>query len=545
MQERFLTSPLTFTCFSGGFGTGKTTALCAKVILLLTAVPNNLGYLGRLDGKALRHSTLQTLLDLLPKAFIKKHNEQQGLIYLTPDVGGSKLVYGDFKDINDLKNIPLGFFAIDQMEEVPYQVWEYLAGRLRRRVPVLTPDGLRQYYVDGLCPNNPNDSRHYATSHEAKTLTCLLCGGTLPSYSDQRSGPMKLPLWDLIVYRRSGFGVCNPEGPSHWIYKTFSGLPSAHGTSIGLPDHQAFHATVYDGLNAGFVDAPYVTNLETVYSTNKTMWDRYLLGKWVEAEGLVYPGWSRELHVVPYNAVRADTNESLFRPTKGHLFEYIDHGLTAPTAVGWVFVELCDCGCGRTNYYVLDEHYEGGKTISYHAAQIKAHRARLGDPPIQATYLDSQAFSKTLMGSKGTPKENELYSVADEYLEHDIFPVPTQKDWKVGYDKLSSLLLVDPTHTHPVTGIKGAPHLLILNTCKAWIQEIETHKWRVIRHTASESRRDEPADGHDHHMDGINGFLASRPADIIELTLPASTPEDTFEAELSAFSTPSYSHMAA
>lgn len=542
-QEAFLTAPEPFTCFSGGFGSGKTTALCAKVILLMTAIPNNLGYLGRLDGKSLRHSTMQSLLEMLPKEYIKKHNEQNGFIQLDQDIGGSKLVYGDFKDLNDLKNIPLGFFAIDQMEEVPYAVWEYLAGRIRRRTPVLTEDGQRQYYVKGTCPANTIEAargRHYATSDDVPTGRCRLCQQTIPPYSDEKKDGERYPDWDLIIYKRYGFGVCNPEGPSHWIYKSFSGIPGQHGVSTGIPDHVAFHATVYDGLRAGFVDTEYVNNLENIYSTNKTMWDRYMLGKWVEAEGLVYPGWSRDRHIIPYQSVRWDSNEPIIQPGRGHLFEYIDHGLTAATAVGWVYTEQCDCGCGKTNYYLVDEHYEGGKTVSYHAAQIKAHRLRLGSHPIQASYLDSQAFSKTLMGSKGTPKENELYSVADEYIDNDILPVPNQKDWKVGYDKLSQLLLVDPDHVHPVTGIKGAAHFLVMNTAKQFTQEIETHKWRIVKN-AAEPRKDEPADGHDHHMDGINGFLASRPADVIQFVPPT---EHDIEDSLRLFEQPT-SHMAA
>jgi hypothetical protein len=89
---------------------------------------------------------------MLPKSWIKRHNEAKGFIQLKAEVGGSKLIYGDFKDLNDLKNMPLGFFAIDQMEEVPQSVFDYLVGRIqtadtntcrrappilrRRRVPV-------------------------------------------------------------------------------------------------------------------------------------------------------------------------------------------------------------------------------------------------------------------------------------------------------------------------------------------------------------------------------------------------------------------------
>lgn len=543
-QEQFLTAKETFTCFSGGFGSGKTTALCAKIILLMTAIPNNLGYLGRLDGKSLRHSTLQSLLELLPREYIKKHNEQQGLIQLQPEVGGSKLVYGDFKDINDLKNIPLGFFAIDQMEEVPSAVWEYLAGRIRRRTPILTEDGQRQYYVQGRCDKNSADAsgRHYALSEDVTVRRCRLCAAPLPNYSDETADGQEVPPWDLIIYRRYGFGVCNPEGPSHWIYRTFTGLPSAHGLSKGKQDHVAFHATIWDGLRAGFIDRPYVNNLERTYRDKPTMWDRYMEGKWVEAEGLVYPTWQRGQHTFDYRAVRESDGQRVLRPGQGRLFEYIDHGLTAATAVGWVYVEDCDCGCFRQNYYVIDEHYEGGKTVSYHAAQIKAHRLRLEGFPVQATYLDSQAFSKTLMGSTGTPRENELYSVADEYLGNEISVIPNQKDWKVGYDRISDLLLPDPDHVHPFTGVRGAPHLLVANTCGNFIAEIETHKWKVVK-TSIEPRKDEAVDGNDHHMDGLNGLLASRPAEVITFTPPVDD-EWEFEKSLMMFQEPS-NHMAA
>src|SRR5574343_815466 len=84
LQRDFITAEEPFTVISGGFGLGKTTGLCAKTILLMTAIPNNLGYLGRLDGKALRASTIQSLDDMLPKSWIKRHNEAKGFIQLKP-----------------------------------------------------------------------------------------------------------------------------------------------------------------------------------------------------------------------------------------------------------------------------------------------------------------------------------------------------------------------------------------------------------------------------------------------------------------------------
>lgn len=532
-------APETFTCFSGGFGCGKTTVLCAKTILLLTTIPNNLGYMGRLDGKALKQTTLQVLLEMLPKEYIKRKNDQAGFLQLIPELGSGKLVYGDFKDLYDLKNHPLGFYCIDQMEEVNEEVWKFLAGRIRRKTGVRTPEGQLQFYVQGKCSCSVSleTSRHYALEGDR---TCRLCQQKLPKYSEVTAPGEKEPPWELIIYNRYGFGVCNPEGPSHWIYKYFSGIPSQHGISIGKPDYKAFHATIYDGLAAGFVDQKYVKNLEVLYSNDKQMWDRYLLGKWVEAEGLVYPQWNRGRNVIDYRSIRHGGEPIVSE--HGQLFEYIDHGLTSATAVGWLYTEHCDCGCERDNYYLLDEHYEGGRVVSYHAAQIRAHRVRLGDRPVAATYLDSQSFSKSLMGVKGTPREDELYSVADEYQDNDIFPVPTQKDWKVGHNRFGELLVVDEKHVNPITGEQGSAHFLCFDTCVHFIEEIEEHKWKKVKN-AIEQHKDEPADGKDHHMDGLRNLLSSRPTEYIKYTPTVDERDQWLEHELGMWESVGQSHM--
>jgi hypothetical protein len=523
-QRDFLLSDHEFTVYSGGFGTGKTTALCAKVIWLLLAIPNNLGYLGRMDGKALRASTLVVLEEMLPKSYIAKKNDQQGFMQLVDEVGGSKLVYGDLKDLRDLKNLPLGFFAIDQMEEVPLEVWHYLVGRLRRRIPILLDGRLKQYRVAGVCTNG---ERHYAVEGDLK---CRVCQALLPPYTEQLKPGQTIPDWDVIVYKRYGFGVCNPEGPSHWIFQHFRGLPGPNGPSTGLPgdtthSYAAYHATAWDGMRAGFTDATYLREMEQLYKSVPLMWDRYLEGKWVEAEGLVYPGFRRETHVLPTGAARFDGRPLLEDGLP--LFEFIDHGLTAPTAVGWIVLRRCECGCGKMDYYLIDEYYMPGMTVSYHAFNIKARRETLQRFRYVATYLDHHAFSRTLMGAKGTPRENDLYSVADEYLDRDIICLPTQKDWDAGYNRINELLASDPSHLHPVTGQRGAPHLYVMAGCRHFIEEIENYRWKKVRNVL-DMRREEPQDGNDHLMDGLNGFLTSRPED--SSLHPDPTPIETTPA---------------
>jgi hypothetical protein len=506
-QRDFLLTTNTYSCLSGGFGTGKTTVLCEKVALLSMGIPNNLGYLGRLDGKALKQTTMVVLCDMLPRGSFTK-NDQAGLLSFKPEYGGSKIVYGDFKDLGDLKNHPLGWFGFDQMEEIPEEVWNYLCGRLRRRTPILSENRQKQYRIKGVCPKAGNGGRHFA--YPAGKI-CEWCKAELPPFDDKPPSAEEAAPWDLIIYRRYGFGVANPEDPQHWIFKDFPHLPGQHGMSIGKPDYAGFSATTYDGLRAGFTDPKYVKDLETRYKANQMMFDRYLLGKWVAAEGLVYPGWKREDNIIDPTAQRWDGQQII--PEGASAYEYIDHGLTSPTAVGWVVPVACECGCNQTDYFIIGEHYVGGRGVHYHASCIKSIRNQLG-LPILGTFLDSQAFSNVQTRSSAelaaNPKLSELFSYADQYLDEEIFVLPNQKDWDAGYDRITELLATDPDHYHPITGVRGSPHLFVARHCGNFIREIESYKWKKVK--ASDEWKEEPVDKDDHLMDGLNGFLTTRPA---------------------------------
>jgi hypothetical protein len=133
------------------------------------------------------------------------------------------------------------------------------------------------------------------------------------------------------------------------------------------------------------------------------------------------------------------------------------------------------------------------------------------------------------MGQKGTPREDQIYSFADEYMDHGIYAVPNQKDWNAGHNRINELLSLDDNHIHPVTGKPGAPHLLVLEKCHNFIKEIEGYKWKKARNSISD-HREEPMDGNDHHMDGLNGFLTSRPMDI-KFSLPHEQSTDDWDFE--------------
>ena len=77
--------------------------------------------------------------------------------------------------------------------------------------------------------------------------------------------------------------TCNPESPSHFV-KAFIDNPAV--------DVYAEHFTIYDNP---FLDKEFVAALENEYR-GTVYFDKWILGKWVKAEGLVFPLFKREKH---------------------------------------------------------------------------------------------------------------------------------------------------------------------------------------------------------------------------------------------------------
>lgn len=82
-------------------------------------------------------------------------------------------------------------------------------------------------------------------------------------------------------------GACNPAGPNHWL-KRFIDKGTADGSGI---DMFCQRYTIYDNP---FLPDEYVKGLEAEYR-GTVYFDRYILGLWAKAEGLVYPNWQEAL----------------------------------------------------------------------------------------------------------------------------------------------------------------------------------------------------------------------------------------------------------
>ncbi|HEX3781691.1 MAG TPA: PBSX family phage terminase large subunit [Pseudonocardiaceae bacterium] len=87
------------------------------------------------------------------------------------------------------------------------------------------------------------------------------------------------------------FATTNPDNPNHWLRKRFL-------LRTGELDLRSWHFTIDDNHS---LDPKYVASLKAEYVG---LWyRRFILGKWVAAEGAVYDMFDPDEHVVPFERV--------------------------------------------------------------------------------------------------------------------------------------------------------------------------------------------------------------------------------------------------
>ena len=110
------------------------------------------------------------------------------------------------------------------------------------------------------------------------------------------------------------FGTTNPDSPNHWIKTNY----------IDRQDELDLFIMQFLIEDNSFLDAEYVEQLKKEYVG--VFYNRFILGQWVIAEGLVYPMFDKKRHVI----------DECPEP-QGEYFEYyisIDYGTINPCSMG-------------------------------------------------------------------------------------------------------------------------------------------------------------------------------------------------------------------
>lgn len=126
-------------------------------------------------------------------------------------------------------------------------------------------------------------------------------------------------------------GTCNPDNPNHWFKKFLD----RKDVDIYLQEYQ-----IYDNP---YLPKKFVSELEKEYR-GTVFFDRYILGKWVLAEGLIYPDAANGAYTVP-------TPENI---RCSQYYISIDYGTLNPCSMGlW--------GLKEGVWYRLREYYYSGR----------------------------------------------------------------------------------------------------------------------------------------------------------------------------------------
>jgi len=134
-QARFLSNKSPVVGFYGGIGNGKTYAGILKGLerVLNPSEPPQLGMISRLTYPELRDSTQRTFFELthmfgLLPGIHYEYNKMENRVKF---INGHEIVFRALDDPAKLLSINLGWFYIDQAEEVSEEVFLTLLGRLR------------------------------------------------------------------------------------------------------------------------------------------------------------------------------------------------------------------------------------------------------------------------------------------------------------------------------------------------------------------------------------------------------------------------------
>lgn len=255
--------------------------------------------------------------------------------------------------------------------------------------------------------------------------------------------------------------ACNPSVPSSWLAEDF-GLAGGH---IAKEGHKAIACNPLDNY---YLPPEFIRNLKSLTGVAR---ERYLYGKWVGSDGLVYDKWDRQVHVT-------EKPDPPKRVVLG-----IDEGYTDPFVV--VRIHLDSDGRG----HIASEFYQSGLTED---EKIAAVREMLGSDEAECV-VDSAApaliESMRRRGLNALPANKVQGSVA-----HGINLVQTRL----------------------VKQGDGLPRLTVDPNCTNTIREFESYEWKVRPDGAS---KDDPQDRDNHAMDALRYAVMSLDTDAGPVTV--------------------------
>ena len=238
---------------------------------------------------------------------------------------------------------------------------------------------------------------------------------------------------------------CNPENPNHWFYKEWIKKADEKNALY-------LHFTMDDNPS---LSEDIKARYRNLYSGN--FYERFIEGKWVSAEGLVYPMFSQNM-VMP---VPSDDFEKYYISC--------DYGTVNPTSMGlW--------GKLKNQYFRIDEYYYSSRLSGAQLTDDEYYDALCelaGDRKIEQIVIDPSAASFIALIRK-----MGKYKV-----------VPAKNDVLDGIRRVCSAL--------------KSGKIVITTPCKDAIREFSLYRWE------DGAGKDCVRKENDHSMDEIRYFVST------------------------------------
>ena len=244
---------------------------------------------------------------------------------------------------------------------------------------------------------------------------------------------------------------CNPESPKHWFYEEWVKQPDKHNAlhlHFELDDNPAL---------AEEIKARYRSMYSGVF------YDRYILGKWVAADGIIYPQFDEAKHVV----------KSKPRDYAKY-YVSIDYGTHNPTSMGlWGLYN-------RKWYRVADSYFDS----------VKQMRQRTDEEHYRELHnlITDNTGGKKPVAVIVDPSAASLIECIKRHGEYRV----RQAD----NDVLSGIANVSTE--------LNAGRLLFCDCCHEIFDEFMSYIWDQ---KAAERGEDKPVKQYDHAMDDMRYFV--------------------------------------
>jgi hypothetical protein len=272
----------------------------------------------------------------------------------------------------------------------------------------------------------------------------------------------------LTDYESPAIFISTPKGFNHF-YELFN--EEKKNPKL----YKSFHFTSYNNpyLPAGELE-------QAQKELSEDLFAQEYLADFRKFIGLIYKAFNKEIHVI----------EPFTIDSTWQIIRCLDFGSTNPTVCIWIAVD------NDGNWYVIDEHYETGQTIDYHAGII-----------------NSNPYSPRAIATYGDPSGAQWIK---EFRDRGVYITPANKEggttmthWvRAGIEKVAAMLKPVYGKVVPHLDMSGKlmmPSFFVFSHCLNTIREFEIYRWKERSVLVSQdlNQPDTPEKANDHAMDAI------------------------------------------